>query len=292
MSQVRGANFVVLTGHLNDYPLAELISILRRQRKSGRLLIEYPISPCAFYFTQGDLVDAQLDTFVGLQAFFVALSQPNSSFNFNPLMEAPRRSINETSQKVILELLGCTEEKTINVEPSPAEVERAISTISAQENSAQENPQTIDADFETVETETASAALPGAKEMLALPPAPSTQTSSRRIVIISALVSLMVSLLTVVGLTSQLGGRVTQDSSALNGGSAARDQSSAGASDAITVKVVLQVEGGRVAQAYVAEHHSGMEAYEGLALRIARSRRYPPNVSGPDTVLVPIIAPR
>ncbi|MCA1558585.1 MAG: DUF4388 domain-containing protein, partial [Acidobacteria bacterium] len=103
MSQVRDANFVVLTGHLNDYPLADLISILRRQRKTGRLLIEYPISPCAFYFHRGDLVDAQLNTFIGLQAFFVALSQPNASFNFNPLIEASRRSINETSQKVILE---------------------------------------------------------------------------------------------------------------------------------------------------------------------------------------------
>jgi hypothetical protein len=286
MSQVRGANFVVLTGHLNDYPLAELISILRRQRKSGRLLIEYPISPCAFYFAQGDLVDAQLDTFVGLQAFFVALSQPNSSFNFNPLMEAPRRSINETSQKVILELLGCTEEKTINVEPSPADVEQAISTISAQEK-----PETIDAEFEAVGAETFDAALPGAKEMLALPPAPVRQNSSRRIVIISSLVSLIVSLLTVVGLTSWLGGRVIQDSSALNGGSAGRDQSSAGASNAITVKVILQVEGGRVVQAYVAEHRQGGEAYEALALRIARARRYPQNVSGQDTVLVPIIAP-
>src|SRR5918998_1086553 len=102
MGQVRDANFVVLTGHLNDYPLADLISILRRQRKTGRLLIEYSISPCALYFKQGDLVDAQLNTFVGLQAFFVALSQPNASFNFNPLIEASRRSINETSQKVIL----------------------------------------------------------------------------------------------------------------------------------------------------------------------------------------------
>src|SRR2546423_10966757 len=104
MSHVRDANFVVLTGHLNDYPLADLISILGRQRKTGRLLIEYPISPCAFYFKEGNLVDAQLNTFVGLQAFFVALSQPNAAFNFNPLIEASRRSINETSQKVILEL--------------------------------------------------------------------------------------------------------------------------------------------------------------------------------------------
>jgi hypothetical protein len=287
MSQVRDENFVVLTGHLNDYPLADLISILRRQRKTGRLLIEYQISPCALYFKQGDLIDAQLNTFVGLQAIFVALSQPNASFNFNPLIEASRRSINDTSQKVILELMGCTEEKTIDLEPSSAEVEQAISTISAQVS-----PQPIDAEFELTETE--KAALPAGKEMLALPPAPARQANSRRVVIISALVSLVVSLLTVVGLTSWLSSRGNQDSSAQTTGvvGASRNPSQSGASNTLTVKVILQVEGGRIAQAYVAERHPGLEAYEALALRIARERRYPTGVSGQDTVSVTIIAPQ
>lgn len=287
MSQVRDTNFVVLTGHLNDYPLADLISILRRQRKTGRLLIEYPISPCAFYFKQGDLVDAQLNTFVGLQAFFVALSQPNASFNFNPLIEASRRSINETSQKVILELIGCTEEKTIEVEPSSAEVEQAISTISAQVS-----PKPIEVELEPVEAE--KVALPPGKEMLALPPAPLGRANSRRVVIISAIVSLLVSLLTVVGVTSWLGRRGSDDSSAQTIGrtGATRNPSEAGSSNALTVKVVLQVEKGNVTQAYVAEERSGLEAYEAQALRIARGRRYPPGVSGQDTVLVTIIAPQ
>ena len=34
--------FVVLTGHLSSYPLSDLVGILRHQRKSGRLTIEYP----------------------------------------------------------------------------------------------------------------------------------------------------------------------------------------------------------------------------------------------------------
>ena len=285
MSQVRDANFVVLTGHLNDYPLADLISILRRQRKTGRLVIEYQISPCALYFKQGDLIDAQLNTFVGLQAIFVALSQPNASFNFNPLIEASRHSINETSQKVILELLGCTEEKTINLEPSPAEVEQAISTISAQVS-----PQPIDAEIEFTETE--KAALLAAKEVLALPPAPARQANNRRVIFISALVSLVVSLLTVVGLTSWLGSRGRQESSAQTLGGVSRNPSEAGASNSLTVKVVLQVEGGLVKQAYVAERRPGLEAYEALALRIARGRHYPTGVSGQDTVSVTIIAPQ
>jgi hypothetical protein len=287
MSQVRDANFVVLTGHLNDYPLADLISILRRQRKTGRLLIEYPISPCAFYFKEGDLVDAQLNTFVGLQAFFVALSQPNSSFNFNPLIEASRRSINETSQKVILELIGYAEEKTIEVEPSSAEVEQAISTISAQVS-----PEPIDAELEPIEIE--QAALPRGKEVLALPPAPMSRANSRRVVIISAAVSLLVSLLTVIGLTSWLSRRGSENSTAqtISRTGASSNSSDAGSSNALTVKVILQVERGHVAQAYVAEQRPGLEAYEAVALRIARGRHYPPGVSGQDIVSVTITAPQ
>lgn len=280
MSKVRDSNFVVLTGHLNDYPLADLISILRRQRKTGRLLIEYPVSPCAFYFKEGDLVDAQLNTFAGLQAFFVALAQPNASFNFNPLIEAPRRSINETSQKVILELLGCQEEKTVNVEPSRAEVEHAISTISAQVYT-----EPVDAEVEAAGQQAAE--LPPAREVLALPPAPAKQTGSR-IVLTSAVVSLLVSVLTVVAVTSWANRRGAQGSSM----QAVGNQVSAGEVNGVTVKVSLQVEAGRVTKANVTEHEPGREAFEALALRIARGRRYPPEASGEDVVPVTIIAPR
>src|SRR5918997_4465536 len=113
---MQSTSFIALTGHLNDYPLADLIGILRRQRKTGRLLIEYSISPCSLYFEEGNLVDAQLNNMGGLQAILIALSQPNASFNFNPLIQPPRRSINESSQRVILELLGCWDEKPIDVE--------------------------------------------------------------------------------------------------------------------------------------------------------------------------------
>ena len=42
--------FVVLTGHLSNYPLSDLVGILRHQRKSGRLLIEYAKGPATFFF--------------------------------------------------------------------------------------------------------------------------------------------------------------------------------------------------------------------------------------------------
>ncbi len=276
---MQGTSFIALTGHLNDYPLADLIGILRHQRKSGRLLIEYSMSPCSLYFVEGDLVDAQLSTVGGLQAVLVALSQPNASFNFNPLIQPPRRSINESSQRVILELLGCWEEKTIDVEATPGN--GGGGTYSGAQP------------VMTVEPEP----LPRAKEVLALPPSPleaATRRRNRKVLITSAVISLVVSLVTVFLLARWM---IKRDIAAALPGAAQRS-AQAGVSEgaragtsAQTVKVVVRVEGGRVSQAFVEEHRPGMEAYEALALRIARGRRYAASSSGQETVPVSINSP-
>jgi hypothetical protein len=278
---MQSTSFIALTGHLNEYPLADLISILRRQRKTGRLLIEYSISPCSLYFAEGNLVDAQLGSMRGLQAVLVALSQPNASFNFNPLIQPPNRSINESSQKVIFELLGCWEEKTINVDATPGS-DREIPA-----NGSAANATPIDVEVES---------LPKAREVLALPPSSLERANSRRnrrILIASAVISLLVSLLTVVGLTRWL---VKRDINAAFAEAEqrkiyARERSETGGANAEEIKVFVNVEKGRVARARVAEHRPGMEAYEALAVWIARSRRYAPSASGQGTVTIAINPP-
>ncbi len=113
--------FVVLTGHLNDYPLSDIIGILRHQRKTGRLLIEYPKGPASFFFQEGELVDAQLNNLGGLQAICVAVAQPPSPFNFNPLIASPRRSIENSLQRVVSELLGCWDETAVQIDADAIE---------------------------------------------------------------------------------------------------------------------------------------------------------------------------
>jgi hypothetical protein len=278
---MQSTSFIALTGHLNEYPLADLISILRRQRKTGRLLIEYSISPCSLYFVEGDLVDAQLGSMSGLQAVLVALAQANASFNFNPLIQPQRRSIDESSQKVVLELLGCWEEKAVDIEAAPGNGGAFSATT-------QHSPLT------TIEVE--MEALPGGREVLALPPSPLERASrrrNRRVLIASAIISLVVSLITVAAVTRWL---IRRDISAAfsemdKKQKAAGDKSEIAGTDAQTIKVAVRVEKGRVMQAFIEEHRPGMEAYEALALRIARTRRYSPEASGQDTVPVRINSP-
>jgi len=52
------------------------------------------------------------------------------------------------------------------------------------------------------------------------------------------------------------------------------------------VPVVIRVENGFVAEAYIKNHQPGLEAYEAAALRIARQRRYPKETTSVETIIV------
>src|SRR5580765_1818517 len=153
--------FVVLTGHLNNYPLADLVGILRHQRKSGRLLIEYAKGPATFFFQNGELIDARMNELTGLQAICVALAQPEASFNFNPLIQSSRRSIETSLQRAVAELFGCWDEGFAQIE-------------------------------------TTAAVQP---EVLALPPAPPAIVRKRSVILIAAAVVMVVGLSTVIAVT-------------------------------------------------------------------------------------------
>ena len=54
------------------------------------------------------------------------------------------------------------------------------------------------------------------------------------------------------------------------------------------IKVVMQIENGRVLKASIANHKPGMDGYEAMALRIARQRRYAPTTTGGETVTISV----
>jgi hypothetical protein len=273
---MQGTSFVVLTGHLKDYPLASLIGILRRQRKTGRLLIEYQAAPCSLYFDEGNLVDAQLNTLSGLQAIYVAMSQPAASFNFNPLIQPPGRSIDDPAQKVLMESLGCWEEKVINVQAG-AKDERIPLDLTP----------TAPAPLEARQEE-----LPALKEMLALPAAATAPGAflKREVLAASAIILSLLSLLAVVALMGERS--IRDDRARVNFREGASLSEERAEKDARAVEVVVQIENGRVLKAAVAHPQAGMEAYQALALRIARGRRFPAGTMGEQTVAVEIKQPK
>ena len=263
--------FVVLTGHLSNYPLSDLVGILRHQRKSGRLLIEYPKGPATFFFQNGELVDARMNDLNGLQAIVVAMAQPEAAFNFNPLIQTPRRSIEPSLQRVVSELLGCWDESMLQIETSPI-------------------------------------AVPARPEPLALPPAPSTIVQRRSALLVAA-VLVGVGLSTVIAVTggfkadappvqvqtsvaqipvSQPAPQPAPATKPARVQSVAKKRTVEKTVDPQSIKVVMQIENGRVLKASVANRRPGMESYEALALRIARQRRYATSVNGGETVTITV----
>ncbi|HZN05596.1 MAG TPA: DUF4388 domain-containing protein [Pyrinomonadaceae bacterium] len=262
--------FVVLTGHLSNYPLSDLVGILRHQRKSGRLLIEYAKGPATFFFQNGELVDARMNELTGLQAIVVAMAQPEAAFNFNPLIQTPRRSIQPSLQRVVSELLGCWDESALQIEaapitplalpPAPVVRQRSVFLVSAVLIGV--GLSTVIAVTGGYKTETPPAPVAAAPIQTPEPQrAPLPEAAAKPIRVQS------------------VPKKRTTDKT---------DPESIDKKDPESIKVVMQIENGRVLKASVANRRPGMENYEALALRIARQRRFAPTVNGGETVTITV----
>ena len=110
---------MALTGQLSDLSLAELIEFFCNQRKTGCLKITYPYGPGYFYLQAGSVVHARIGSLRGIDAVYFALTLPNASFTFNPLVEAPERTINQPWTQVVLEGLRRMDEGVMPGEAFP-----------------------------------------------------------------------------------------------------------------------------------------------------------------------------
>ena len=293
--------FVVLTGHLSNYPLSDLVGILRHQKKSGRLLIEYSKGPATFFFQNGELIDARMNDLVGLQAICVALAQPEASFNFNPLIQSPRRSIEPSLQRAVSELFGCWDESAVQIESAATPV--------------------------ALEGDVQAKSLTGRRsELLALPPGPSVIIQRRSLMLVAAAVVMVIGLSTVIAVTGGFTKNQPETASLQQpqthaepvAAPAESPKSQASLATAIvkpkkqnkqeeknnaqtvaetqpikesvptsqSIRVVMQIENGRVLKASIANPKPGMDSYEALALRIARQRRYPATQTGGETITI------
>jgi len=321
--KMNNPRFVILTGHLRDHPLSDLVGILRHQRKTGRLLIEYAKGPAILFFHEGDLVDAKVNGLSGLQAICFALGQPPASFNFNPLIQPTQRTIEKSLQRTVSELFGCWDDSNIQIDAAPVEIPLL-----------EESPHA------------SAQALPAQVERLTLPPVPMSSRKPVSFLLMTAAALATLGVSTVIALsggfrsvnvanvapaaveksktetvveraanapgsqlpknalegrsrsaTSSQPNRTTTRkndkpvesgrpaSNSEGAGAAAQEQSNANSGNQ-AVTVVMEIEGGRVLRASIANPKPGMDSYEALALRIARQRRYPSQQNGRETVKI------
>jgi hypothetical protein len=349
LENIERTQFMVLTGHLDDQSLPDLIRTLRVQRKSGRLQVEYADAPGSFFFEDGQLVDAQLGSLRGLEALYAALALDGASFNFNPLVRPLERSIDRQQQKFITDLVEIPRRENL------AEIKIAGGTFPAQATSAiADAPQPAPLQLAPV----AGLIAPLEERLTAVEEAinATSRRFSRERLIYAVVISFLVGLTVVTALQALLNLRQplvsATGASASNqkldaatattvGGEAARTTSAAtvrgrgeivaspqGAGEAGTsqatgatqngtpptgatlqaassnstltagggrkngvtsnargydVRVLLEVKEGQVTGARVLNPRPGAKAYEALALKTARQRRYPKDFTGGDT---------
>jgi hypothetical protein len=140
VENIERTQFVVLTGHLDDQPLPELIRRLRVQRKTGRLQVEYSEGPAAFFFDDGQMVDAQMGRLRGVEALYTALALEGASFNFNPLVRPPERSIDEQGRRFIEDLADAPRREGLaEIRAEGRGLEATPSSLHLQQN-PQQNP--------------------------------------------------------------------------------------------------------------------------------------------------------
>jgi hypothetical protein len=353
LENIERTQFMVLTGHLDDQPLPDLVRTLRVQRKSGRLQVEYADAPGSFFFEDGQLVDARLGSLRGIEALYAALELDGASFNFNPLVRPPERSIDRQQQKFITDLVEIPRRENLadirvagGAFPAPA---TAAIAGSSQPAPLQLAPPTAELIAPLEERLTAVEEAVNA----------TSRRFSRERLIYAVVISFLVGLMVVTALqalinlrqplASETGARAPgQPRNAASGtvapGEAARatsaaatgkgseggapagraavaaDASGAGgpaqngtpaktatpqgatldstrtaaAGDArktdatanargYDVRVLLEVRNGQVTDARVLNPRPGAKAYEALALKTARQRRYPKSFTGGDT---------
>jgi len=327
---------MVLTGHLDEQSLPDLIRTLRVQRKSGRLQVEYPDTPGSFFFEDGQLVDARLGSLRGLEALYAALALDGASFNFNPLVRPPDRSIDRQQQKFINDLIEIPRRENL------AEIKvagGAFPTAAAIVHSAQPAP------FQLAPM-SAELIAPLEERLTAVEEAvnATSRRFSRERLVYAVVISFLVGLTLVTALqalinlrrplasaTGATGGEAARAASATTvkrgdegialagragvantsqAASATKTESPApaatlpAATPDITqtattdarrrsggtanargydVRVLLEVRDGQVTNARVLNPRPGAKAYEALALKTARQRRYPKNFTGGDT---------
>lgn len=368
MENVERTHFVVLTGHLDDRPLPDLVRTLRVQRKSGRLQIEYPDAPGSFFFEDGQLVDAQLGNLRGLEALYAALELRGASFNFNPLVRPPERSIDRQGQKFVQDLIEAPRRENLSkirfadselqaqasIKPAPppaplqlgpaaaelmAPLEQRLTAVEAAIISTSRRfsrerliyavvisflvgltgvtalqalfgpfyaarNSTTDAASARAEEPKLSAADAGASNAVANAVAANTVVpavvGAPRAAEASTARKIQDGVVTVssergVAASQPTGGRKRSEGASRQPGAATREArkasggvSSAGAAGGYVVRVVMEVKDGRVTEARVMNPRAGAGAYEALALRTARQRRYPDKFTGGDTLKIKV----
>ncbi len=94
----------VITGNLADIKLIDILELIHHSRLTGRLELRHGEDRGEIYFEKGNVIHATTGTVEGKDALFLTYLWNEGDFEFYPNEEAPKRTIEEDIESIILDL--------------------------------------------------------------------------------------------------------------------------------------------------------------------------------------------
>lgn len=318
---------MTLQGHLSDYPFSLLLAMLEYRSETGRLQIRFESGPGIFHFKDGKLISASVGPVKGFHAIRAALLLPAAPFHFDFTEGAcadPEARIDEVERRQIATRLTDFDSKGSSAGPmySGTALQRAGNRFETFDNRRRLLLRAEDAlAYIRSHARLATAAIMllltvsavlaitvslerqarvSTSEVTARPSndvlerANSAPSVTPQFEAVSP--SIGVENTIQYSETAPRSSALTMKSTSTSPTESRSNEEPVNpkvlprTASPKTITVVLQIEEGRVSEAYVKDHHPGWEAFEATAIRLARHRRYGKDKSGPDTVLVKVSA--
>jgi hypothetical protein len=100
-----------VTGTLGLFSLVDLFQLLASATRTGRLRIQHPLGSARVYFDRGQIVHAEFGELEGQDAVLALFADERGTFAFTSGLPAPRRSVDGTTQSLVLDALRRLDEQ-------------------------------------------------------------------------------------------------------------------------------------------------------------------------------------
>ena len=106
---VKRVSSVLMTGQLGHFSLVELLQLLAGRERSGLLTVDHPKDEARLWLKDGDIVHAEFAGRTGRNAIYGLLADEQGSYRFTDDVTAPRRSIDVSSEELLLDAIRRTD---------------------------------------------------------------------------------------------------------------------------------------------------------------------------------------
>jgi hypothetical protein len=113
-----------VTGTLGLFSLVDLFQLVAAASRTGRLGVQHPLGPARVYFDRGRVVHVEFGALEGVEAAYALFGDERGTFEFVSGLPAPRRTVEQSTQSLVLEALRRLDEERRDDAPAVPGLDR------------------------------------------------------------------------------------------------------------------------------------------------------------------------